>query len=71
MHELGGADAEGADPFFSVQINNDFFIGDRSTVAVLNPDLSATPRSLSSWLEGIPPAPTKIEVHRLTEAAIQ
>ena len=32
LHELGDADAEGADPF-PVQINNDF-LGDRSTVAV-------------------------------------
>jgi hypothetical protein len=46
---LGDADAEDADPF-PAQINNDLS-GDRSTVAVLNPDLSATPRSLSSWLE--------------------
>ena len=45
-HELGDADAEGADTF-PVQINNDF-LGDCSTLAVLNPDLSATPRSLSS-----------------------
>ena len=34
LHELGDADAEGTDPFL-VQIENDF-LGDRSTVAVLN-----------------------------------
>ena len=32
LHELGDADAEGADPFL-VQINNNF-LADRSTVAV-------------------------------------
>ena len=32
-----------------MQINNDF-LGDRSTVAVLDSDLSATPRTLPSWL---------------------
>ena len=32
LHELGDADAEGADPF-SVQINNGF-LGNRSTLAV-------------------------------------
>jgi hypothetical protein len=43
LHELGDADAKGAAPF-PVQINNDF-LGDRSSIAVLNSDLSATPRS--------------------------
>ena len=43
LHELGDADAEGADPF-PVQIDNEFFRRPQHC-SRLNLDLSATPRS--------------------------
>ena len=68
LHELGDADAEGADPF-PVQINN-VFLGDRSTVAVLNIQ-SVSYSSQSSHL-GLKPAACAHEdidnrVHKLQQ----